>query len=118
MDSGADPAMTRRQSLALGELVQQSRNIRATNSLVDFAMTIDGRLGACVNFNTKIWDIVAPRLILEEAGGCLTDLTGAALKFSLGSDACQRSYGVVGGNPHLHRRVVELLADAQAISNC
>ena len=112
MDPTPDFASNRRQALALAHLVRHARNVRATNSLVDFAFTIDGRLGACVNFNTRIWDIAAPLVILEEAGGCLTDHTGAALRLSLDSDACQRSYAVAGGNPLLHARVVELLAEA------
>ena len=110
LDAAADPEDARRQALALGRVVQHVRNLRATNSLVDFALTIDGRLGVCVNFHTMIWDIAAPRLILDEAGGRLTDLNGMPLAFSLGDDACHRPYAVAGGSPALHEPLVALLA--------
>jgi myo-inositol-1(or 4)-monophosphatase len=111
LDAAADPQNAQRQALALGRVVQQVRNLRATNSLVDFALTIDGRLGVCVNFHTMIWDIAAPSLILHEAGGRLTDLRGLPLALSLGDDACHRPYAVAGGSPALHEPLVALLAE-------
>ena len=109
LDAAAQPEETQRQTQALGRVVQHARNLRATNSLVDFALTIDGRFGGCVNFHTMLWDIAAPRLILHEAGGRLTDLKGMPLEFSLGDDACHRPYAVVGGNPALHASLIPLL---------
>jgi myo-inositol-1(or 4)-monophosphatase len=109
LDASTQAREIARQTALLARIVQQVRNVRATNSLVDFALTIDGRLGACVNFHTKVWDIAAPALLLQEAGGSLTDLTGDALEFSLGPDASDRSYAVAGGNPTLHRALVSTL---------
>jgi myo-inositol-1(or 4)-monophosphatase len=110
IDAGADATQISRQTQTLARVVQHVRNVRATNSLVDFALTLDGRLGAAINFHTKIWDIVAPWLLLHEAGGCLTDLTGAPISFSLGEDACDRHYAVVGGPRPLHAPLLRLLA--------
>jgi len=36
------------------------------------------------NYHEKIWDHAAGSLILEEAGGCITDLDGAVLDFQMG----------------------------------
>jgi myo-inositol-1(or 4)-monophosphatase len=108
MDAGADPEKTARQGRVLGRLAQSVRNVRATNSLLDFGLTIDGRLGGVINFNAMLWDIAAPALILSEAGGMITDLEGQPLRFYLGSDACTRSYAVLGSTPVLHPALLEL----------
>ena len=112
LDASPDPERVRKQGLLLGGLVQLARNVRATNSLVDFACTIDGRLGACVNLNTKIWDIAAPALLFPEAGGQMTDLRGQPITFALDDRCCERSYAVVGGSPALCRQVLERIASS------
>lgn len=112
LDPSPDVERVRRQGVLLGSLVQLARNVRATNSLVDFVGTIDGRLGACVNFNTKVWDIAAPALLLPEAGGQLTDLRGEPVRFTIKPESAQRSYAVVGGSPLMCRQVLELVASS------
>ena len=83
---GFDPAPGRRKRQAMELLLRVSgvvRNTRATNSLVDFCYTVDGRLGGCINLKTKIWDIVPVALILPEAGGKFTDVAGTHIVFDL-----------------------------------
>jgi myo-inositol-1(or 4)-monophosphatase len=113
-DAGGDAAAMGFQTELYGRLLNQARNVRSTNSLVDFALVIDGRLGGVINHATRIWDIAAPWLILREAGGLLTDLRGDELTFSLGADACSRNYAVLGANPILHGQVRELAVSAAA----
>jgi myo-inositol-1(or 4)-monophosphatase len=112
LDASLDAERVRRQGLLLGGLTQLACNVRATNSLIDFAYTIDGRLGAVVNLNTKIWDIAAPALLLPEAGGQLTDLRGQSITFALDAAGCERSYAVVGGNSSLCRELLERVASS------
>lgn len=111
LDATRDPEETARQAGILGRLAQTVRNVRATNSLMDFALTIDGRLGGVINFNTKIWDIAAPALILSEAGGILTDLEGRSVELCLDQDACTRSYAVIGAAPAIHPQLLGLCRD-------
>jgi myo-inositol-1(or 4)-monophosphatase len=108
LDAAAEEARVQEQASFLGALIQRARNVRATNSCVDFAYTIEGRLGACLNFNTKIWDITAPWLLLREAGGELRYLDGRELTFSLDADCCERSYAVIGGPPALTGEISRL----------
>lgn len=111
LDASADVAKTRCEAEALTRLVTGVRNVRMTNSLVDFCYTVDGRLGACVNQNTKIWDIAPAWLLLREAGGVLTDTAGDPLHFTLGADY-DRSYAVVGASLVLHLQIVRLIGSA------
>ena len=69
LDYSDEPGKTERESIIIQNLVKNIRNLRATNCIVDFCYTADGKLGASVNQTTKIWDIAGPALLIEEAGG-------------------------------------------------
>ena len=58
--------------------------------------------------STKQWDTCAPQIILEEAGGRLTDLFGLPLRYN-GVRIDNRN-GVVGTNRAAHDMVIEKLA--------
>lgn len=60
----------------------------------------------------KIWDHAAGALIVEEAGGCVTDLHGKPLDFSAGRTLA-RNEGLIASNRHLHEAA---LAGLRAIS--
>ena len=65
------------------------------------------------NYKECIWDQAAGSIVLEEAGGRITDLKGNALDFSHGRKLLQNT-GVFASNGHLH--VVSLEA-IQAVCN-
>jgi myo-inositol-1(or 4)-monophosphatase len=109
MDASADAAENQDQAAALGRLVTRSRNVRATNSLVDMCFTVDGRLGGFVNYRTKIWDIAAPALAVREAGGRFTDLDGQDIVFRLDAEPFDRNYAVVGASAALHPQILQAL---------
>ncbi len=56
---------------------------------------------------TKFWDTCAPQVILEEAGGKLTDIFGFPIEYD-GSDV-QNLNGVLATNGASHKRAVERL---------
>jgi fructose-1,6-bisphosphatase/inositol monophosphatase family enzyme len=86
------------------------RNIRTTNSLIDFCYTLEGRFGGCVNLNTKIWDIVPVSVMLPEAGGRFTDLKGKKITFL--ASRPEHSYAVLGASQALHSQIRALLCKA------
>ncbi|MFT4250723.1 MAG: inositol monophosphatase family protein [Candidatus Woesearchaeota archaeon] len=91
----------------LSEILPRIRNLRATNSAVDFCYVADGRLGGFVNQTTKIWDVAAPQLIIEEAGGVVTDVHGKALVYDFSQ--VEKNYTFVAANPVLHKEIISLL---------
>jgi myo-inositol-1(or 4)-monophosphatase len=109
MDGSADEEETRRQVGLLGLLLNRVRNVRATNCLLDFAYTLDGRFGVCLNHATRLWDIAAGWLLFREAGGVMADLHGRNLRFDLGPGACARNYAVLGGSPALVGQVAAVV---------
>jgi myo-inositol-1(or 4)-monophosphatase len=78
-------------------LLQQARNVRATNSLIDFLFTAEGKFGACINLCTRIWDISGLSLIIAEAGGEMRFADGSELKFLLNKEAVNQNYPVIAG---------------------
>ncbi len=102
LDYCEDPEKTAAEARIIGELVRNVRNLRSTNSAVDFCYVADGRLGGCVNQTTKIWDIAAPWLIIREAGGICTDVHGQEVDFRVNAATYGRNYTVIAANPALH----------------
>ena len=64
------------------------------------------RLPTKVGYYEKIWDHAAGTLIVQEAGGRVSDLTGAPLDFSLGQEL-RGNRGVVVTNGKIHDQVLQ-----------
>jgi 3'(2'), 5'-bisphosphate nucleotidase len=64
------------------------------------------RVPATREFRDKIWDQAAGSIVVEEAGGCVTDLRGAPLDFAAGR-LLARNEGLVASNGHLHAAVLD-----------
>lgn len=82
-------------------IIKASRNIRSTNSLIDFLYVADGKLGGCINLYTKIWDISALGLIISEAGGRMINLEGNDLNFNICEKILQENFPVIAGSSEI-----------------
>ncbi|MFA5987654.1 MAG: 3'(2'),5'-bisphosphate nucleotidase CysQ [Candidatus Paceibacterota bacterium] len=60
------------------------------------------------NMRASKWDIAAPQVILEEAGGIVTDLDGKAIDYKDGSINLGRSF-VASANKELHGKIIQEL---------
>ena len=60
-----------------------------------------GRFDAFWEYQLAPWDVAAGTLIIQEAGGVITDLTGNPLQLKHGP--------VVAGNPNMHAWLLEQL---------
>jgi len=97
----------------IAKLVQNARNVRSTNCLLDLCYTADGRLGAIINQHEKIWDIAAPWLIIKEAGGIMTDINGKKLNFQVSEKNYDKDFPVVAANPQIHKRIIKLISETK-----
>lgn len=109
LDFSDDPNKTTKEVQTIQKLVQNVRNLRSTNCLVDFCLTAEGKLGACANQTTGIWDIAAPVLLIEEAGGIATDLNGQAHNFTVTEKDYSRNFEIVASNKTLHTQLIKLI---------
>jgi len=90
-------------------IVKHSRNVRSTNSLVDYCYTAEGKFGACINLTNKIWDIAAPMLLIKEAGGIVTDIEGNDLDLTIDQSNYSKEFACVCSNHVLHRQLIEII---------
>jgi 3'(2'), 5'-bisphosphate nucleotidase len=61
------------------------------------------------DYREKVWDIAAGSIIVEEAGGRVTDLHGKALDFSTGREF-KNNRGILVTNGHLQQAFLDALA--------
>jgi 3'(2'), 5'-bisphosphate nucleotidase len=66
-----------------------------------------------LDYKEKIWDQAAGSLIVEEAGGRVTDLDGKPLDFSQGR-TLKENRGICATNGRLHTEVLEALRSVKA----
>jgi histidinol-phosphatase len=58
-------------------LAERSWAARGFGDFWQYMLLAEGAVDACVETAANLWDLAAPKLIVEEAGGRLTDLSGA-----------------------------------------
>jgi 3'(2'), 5'-bisphosphate nucleotidase len=64
------------------------------------------RLPTRADYREKIWDHAAGKFVVEQAGGVVTDVTGAPLDFSQGT-TLRANRGVIATDGHFHDQVVD-----------
>ena len=69
------------------------------------------RLPTRWDYEEKIWDHAAGVIIVEEAGGIVTDARGEPLDFTQGR-TLRKNKGVVASNGHLHPAIIAAIATA------
>jgi myo-inositol-1(or 4)-monophosphatase len=109
LDFSEEPSKTEHEVQVIKRLVQNCRNLRSTNSLVDFCLLSEGKTGAAMNQTMKIWDIAAPQLIIEEAGGKVTDIKGQNIMYKSSASSATTNYTAVAANQQIHEKIMELL---------
>jgi HAL2 family 3'(2'),5'-bisphosphate nucleotidase len=65
------------------------------------------------DYKEKIWDQAAGSLVLEEAGGSITDLAGQPLDFTTGR-SLQNNRGILASNGHYHSVALQALRSNEA----
>ena len=108
-DFSNDPGKTRSEMELMERLSKKVRNIRSTNSLIDLCYTADGRFGAAINQTTKIWDIAVSWLLIREAGGIVTDISGTDIEFNLSADDFNRNYTIVASGSGIHKKIIDII---------
>ncbi len=81
---------------------------RAGSAALDLAYVAAGRMDAFWELNLKPWDIAAGLLLVEEAGGLISEIYGG--------DDVLKTGNVLAATPKLHPVMLEMLKSAQAES--
>lgn len=87
---------------------RRTRGVRRCGAAaLDFAMTADGTYGFYWGYDLGPWDACAGALLVEEAGGRVTDV--------LGGELCPPAGAVLATNGRMHAAALDLLAEVRAL---
>jgi myo-inositol-1(or 4)-monophosphatase len=111
LDYSEDNSKTNKEAKIIKSLVQNIRNLRATNSVIDYCYTADGRFGGCINQTTKIWDVAAPYLIIKEAKGIVADINGKGIDLKVNEANYKKNFTIVGSNNILYPKIMKLIKE-------
>ncbi len=87
----------------LGKIVEQVARIRGYGDFYHYHLLAAGRIDAVIESDVNILDIAALSLIVTEAGGTFTDLSGAPVALDTST--------VLAANPALHATLLPLLGN-------
>lgn len=74
---------------------------RAGSAALDLAYIAAGRLDGFWELGLREWDIAAGALLLQEAGGFITDFSGGSNYFETGN--------IIAGNPKVHKGIIQTI---------
>jgi len=103
------PETTIRETQLLAEIIINVRNHRSSNSCFDIMMTAKGKYCAWLNRTSKIWDNVAPQIIIEEATGVYTDFIGKKINYSDSLLNFNKNLTVCASNPVLYEKLQQII---------
>lgn len=103
------PDLTRQEVKILGEIVLNIRNLRVSNSVYDIIQVAAGKYGAFLNQTSKIWDNVAPQILIEEAGGIYTDFWGKPMDYSAPTTRADQNFTCCMAAPKLHQQLQSII---------
>lgn len=104
-----DPTITHNETKLLGEIILSIRNFRSSNSVFDILMVAQGSYGGALNRTSKIWDNVAPQIVIEEAGGLYTDFLGKQMDYSNPLTKLDTNYTFCAASPTLHKQLQDII---------
>ena len=102
---------TKSRTSAASKLVDNARRMRVLGSVVlELSYVASGRYDAFLDLRgSRIIDIAASKLILEEAGGIITDKYGEKLNNKLSIH--EKTVVVAANNKILHKQMIDILND-------
>lgn len=95
-----------------------TEHIRSGSVGLKFGLIAEGRAHIYIHpgKRTNKWDTCGPEAILREAGGVITDVTGAPLRYDV--EEIRNIHGIVATNGTIHDRIVETTSAIIAAHKC
>lgn len=104
-----DPEFTRHEMVILEQLVNNIQNLRSSNSVYDAMMVASGKFGGYMNQSMRIWDVVGPQIIIEEAGGTVTNIEGKPIDYKNHMKKIQDHFTFLSASNILHSQLLEVM---------
>jgi myo-inositol-1(or 4)-monophosphatase len=104
-----DPERTMVEMEDLARITDAVRNVRTSGGPLDDAYTACGRYGASLSRTEKIWDCVAPHILIEEAGGRCTAFDGSPMDYSNPLTRVGQNFDHCAASLVLHRQLQAII---------
>lgn len=97
------------------KMMQQTRFRSLGSTALHLAYVAKGAMIGMAAVSTKLWDIAAGAILIEQAGGLVSDFHGKRL-FPIESESYNAEYfGILGTNQKIHPHTVEIFSENQNI---
>lgn len=111
-----NPQLSYEEGEIMGRLVLGIRNLRASGSCFDVVMVAEGKYGGYINKTSKIWDNVAPHILLEEAGCLYTDFYGKSMDYSNPLSKAKDNFTFCAAPAVLHQQLQKIIHNPNGAS--
>jgi myo-inositol-1(or 4)-monophosphatase len=99
-----------RECADLARITNAVRNVRNSGcDPCDGGYVAGGQYGATLNRTCKIWDCVAPQIVIEEAGGLFTAFDGSPMDYSQPLAKVEHEYNTCAASPVLHEQLQKII---------
>jgi len=105
------PQMTIEECSLLAQIILNVRNLRSSNSAFDVAMLAVGNYGGSLNRTSKIWDNIAPHILVEEAGGKYTDFFGQPMNYQHAVKRSEENFTFCAAPQPLHEQLQKIIRE-------
>lgn len=112
VDGLADnPAKNQQQCAVLADMLPKIRNMRNSGSeAIDPMLVAEGKYGGRIDVYAKIWDVVAPQIICEEAGAIWTTANGEAVDYSRPTTRAEQNFTFCVAPAAIHQQLLAIIA--------
>jgi myo-inositol-1(or 4)-monophosphatase len=100
---------TRKEISLAAEILSKCVDFQVSDSVYETCMVLKGSYGARLCRTSKIWDNVAPQILIEEAGGVYTDFQGKPMDYSQALKRTKENFSFCSGAPKVHRQLQRLI---------
>ena len=112
----AEPDRTRDEGRLMAEITLNCQNLRNSNSCFDAVMVAQGKYGGSVNQHSGIWDNVAQHILIQEAGGLYTSLSGQPMDYTNPLNRLHQNYDWCAGPPALHAQLQSIIKNLSRLA--
>lgn len=103
------PAEIDRDCRILARIASCCGGVRMSNSVFDCMMVATGAYGAFAHRRNRIWDCVAPQVIVEEAGGIFSSVDGRVPDYTHPFAKSADVFSILAAGPGFHETLVHAI---------
>jgi len=102
------PSETALDYRTMESIASRCQGIRMSNSIFDCMMVAKGVYAASMHRRNRIWDCVAPHVIIQESGGAFSTMEGDVPDYRNPLTKTTQVYSMLACAPDFHRAVTDI----------